>query len=83
MTEDAGYSGDADGGDDGDWDDDDPPLIRCPACGADILEMSPRCPECGHYRSDEDGDSAPRRHWLVIFIAMLLLIILTLSAFRV
>jgi hypothetical protein len=75
-TDDAALSDDDD---EGAWDDDEPPLVRCPYCAAEMLELSPQCPSCGRYVSEEDRP-AQRPGWLVVMVVVCLLITLAWTA---
>lgn len=70
---------------DKDWDDgedeSEEPLIRCPYCHAEMLEIAWQCPECGQAVSRED-QPASRRHPLVILVVACLLAVFLWSAFR-
>lgn len=67
-------------GDDDDWGDDDDGVVPCPYCGADMLEDSPRCPECGNYISDEDRPPERKPPWIVVGIVVCLVIALAWAA---
>ncbi len=64
--------------DDDDWgdDNDDPPLVPCPYCRAEMLEGLPQCPECGSYISEEDRPPAIKPGWLVAGVVLCLLLVL-------
>lgn len=59
-------------------DEDDDETVPCPYCRADVYEGAERCPDCGHYLSQED---APRRRpgWQVV--GVLICLALTLQGF--
>jgi uncharacterized protein (DUF983 family) len=66
--------------DDETWDEDDDGLVPCPYCGEDMLEVSPRCPECGRYISDEDRPAEKKPPWIVVGIVVCLVIALAWAA---
>ncbi|WP_010588325.1 hypothetical protein [Schlesneria paludicola] len=76
------HSSDGDEGDD-EWqdEDDDDGYIPCPYCGQTMLEAADYCPSCDRWISSEQV-STNRRPWWVIAVALLLLGLFVLSAFR-
>jgi hypothetical protein len=55
------------------YDDDGPPTVPCPHCGAEILEDSEQCPKCGSYISKEDtpaGVGKSAAWWVLIVLAL-------------
>jgi predicted nucleic acid-binding Zn ribbon protein len=55
------------------YDDDGPPTVPCPHCGADILEDSEQCPKCGSYVSKEDapaGSGKSAAWWVLVLLAL-------------
>lgn len=62
--------------DDGDasWDEDDDGTVPCPYCGAAMLEDSPRCPECGAYKSAEDAPPPRKPAWIIAGAVICLII---------
>ena len=59
--------------------DNEPALIPCPHCRAEIDEESEQCPECGMYISKEDAPSETRSPLWVILLALALLAALLLA----
>ncbi|HSQ57628.1 MAG TPA: hypothetical protein VLM40_18040 [Gemmata sp.] len=54
------------------YDDDGPPTVACPHCGAEILEDSEQCPRCETFLSREDAPSAGKSAawWILILLAL-------------
>lgn len=46
--------------------DDDEALEKCPYCGHEIFEGSPRCPHCHKYISEEDIPTGRKPWWFII-----------------
>lgn len=65
---------------DDDWDDEDGLCAPCPYCGAEMLEDSPRCPECGRYISDEDRPPERKPPWIVVGVVVCVIIVLAWMA---
>jgi predicted nucleic acid-binding Zn ribbon protein len=64
---------------DGLYDDDGPATIPCPHCGADVLEDSPRCPDCGMYLSEEDAPARSRSGlWMIVAILALVAVLISM-----
>src|SRR5215212_9298463 len=59
--------------------DDEPALIPCPHCRAEIDEESEQCPKCGMFISKEDAPSGPKSPLWVILLALALLAALLLA----
>ena len=57
---------DASEGEDQADDSDDEPTIPCPACGCEIYEDTPRCPECGHYLGAEEQAGGRTPVWILV-----------------
>lgn len=53
--------------------DDEPALVPCPHCRAEIDEESQQCPKCGMYISQEDAPGEGRSPLWVILMALALL----------
>lgn len=71
-------------GDSDDWNDsesaedfDTEPVINCPYCGTEMLEICPQCPACGQYLSNEDQHSQSHPRWILLTA----ILCLTLVAF--
>lgn len=58
-----------------DDDADEPALIPCPYCGAEILEDTPSCPVCERYLSDEDTPPARPPGWITLTVILCLLVV--------
>ena len=58
--------------------DDEPALVPCPHCRAEIDEDSEQCPKCGMYLSREDAPGGRTSVW-VILMALALLAALALA----
>jgi len=65
--------------DDVPWDADEPALVECPYCHAEMLEDAPQCPECGGYPSQED--TTPKKPSWVFLTAVVLLATFLLFVF--
>lgn len=63
YQEDDWDDGDADLGDDQDFDEE--PTVPCPYCRREILEDSPRCPYCERYISAEDHTGRRKPLWVI------------------
>lgn len=59
--------------------DNEPALIPCPHCRAEIDEDSEQCPECGMYISSEDAPNGARSPLWVILLTLALLAALLLA----
>jgi hypothetical protein len=59
--------------------DDEPALIPCPHCRAEIDEESEQCPRCGMYISREDAPNETRSPLWVVLMALALLSALALA----
>jgi hypothetical protein len=59
--------------------DNEPALIPCPHCRAEIDEESEQCPKCGMYISKEDAPSEAKSPLWVIVLALALLAALLLA----
>jgi hypothetical protein len=57
-------------------DDDDPPLVACPYCGAEMSEVAEVCPRCRRYLSAEDAPPARRPPWVVAGVVGCLVVVL-------
>ncbi len=52
----------------------------CPECGKAIYHDAVRCPNCGHYRNDEENTApTPRGWWKLILLAAVALAMLLLA----
>jgi len=48
--------------------------LSCPACGAMVVEDTPKCPHCGEWITPiEAGGAFSKRWWLVVAILLMLL----------
>jgi hypothetical protein len=54
------------------YDDDGPPTIPCPHCGAEVLEESERCPRCESYLSQEDAPPVRGGTWVIVMLLAVL-----------
>ena len=59
--------------------DNEPALIPCPHCRAEIDEESEQCPKCGMYISKEDTPSDGKSPVWVILVALALLAAIVLA----
>jgi predicted nucleic acid-binding Zn ribbon protein len=66
---------DDDDTDDASWEEEDEPTIACPYCRAEIHEDAQRCPECGHYISEEDQPAQRRPWWIVVGVVVCLALV--------
>jgi predicted nucleic acid-binding Zn ribbon protein len=54
------------------YDDDGPPTVSCPHCGAEVFEDSERCSRCESYLSTEDAPPVRGGIWVIVMILALL-----------
>ena len=52
--------------------DNEPALVPCPHCRAEIDEESEQCPKCGMYISKEDAPSSTSPVWVIVLALALL-----------
>jgi hypothetical protein len=54
------------------YDDDGPPNVPCPHCGAGVFEDAEQCPKCGAYLSREDAPTGNKSGaWWVLIVLCL------------
>ena len=61
------------------YDDDGPPMVPCPHCGAEVFEDSERCPRCEGYWSKEDAPTSRGGTWVILMILALLAAIILVA----
>jgi hypothetical protein len=52
------------------FDDDSTATIPCPACGAEVYEDAPQCPQCGSYITHDSHALSGRPLWWIILGAL-------------
>ena len=64
-----------------DDEEDDDGYIPCPHCGETMLEAADHCPYCDRWISSEEV-ATTRHPWWIIVVALILLFVFLLTAFR-
>lgn len=56
--------------------DEDEPLVTCSACGREFAELSPRCPLCGEWVTQNPRSTRPPR-WVLLTAILCVILALT------